>query len=460
MAIGRSRRIRKGAAMLVSMIILAALSAWAVSVCCVSNVNLQLAENQRKADAARASAESGLEVMRFWLGRFSVPGTTDPGQVFDLLASSFADDLSSNGVYNICPTYDGSTITVPAVTLDSQQGRFFTARIRQADAATIELEVTGHCGSISKTIRVNYNIGERAHSVFDYGVATRGALHLSGNVELEGVNVSVESDVFIESANSNLALSIIGNSHIAGEVSIANPLATVDIQGGQASIGGEKGDDALNHVFIGVDPPEFPTPNPSAFAAYATNVIDASTDTSSDATFENVRIAAGTNPTFNGNVELKGIVFIETPNVVTFAGNAEVTGIVVGDGNVEDNSATNQINFLGTVVSHGVEELQGAQFAGLQDQTGTFLLAPGFHVSFGGNFHTLNGAVAANGIEFFGNAGGTINGSVINYSDVEMTLSGNSDLYFNRSGVTEVPAGFVPEIVLEYDPSSYCEVTI
>jgi len=460
MAIGQSRRIRKGAAMLVSMIILAALSAWAVSVCCVSNVNLQLAENQRKADAARASAESGLEVMRFWLGRFSVPGTTDPGQVFDLLASSLADGLSSNGVYNICPTYDGSTISVPAVTLDSQQGRFFTARIRQVDAAAIELEVTGHCGSISKTISVNYNIGERANSVFDYGGATRGTLHLSGNVELEGVNVSVESDVFIESANSNLALSIIGNSHIAGEVKIANPLATVDIQGGQASIGGEKGDDALNHVFIGVDPPEFPTPNPSAFAAYATNVIDASTDTSSDATFENVRIAAGTNPTFNGNVELKGIVFIETPNVVTFAGNAEVTGIVVGDGNVEDNSATNQINFLGTVVSHGVEELQGAQFAGLQDQTGTFLLAPGFQVSFGGNFHTLNGAVAANGIEFFGNAGGTINGSVINYSDVEMTLSGNSDLYFNRSGVTEVPAGFVPEIVLEYDPSSYCEVPI
>ena len=31
---------------------------------------------------------------------------------------------------------------------------------------------------------------------------------------------------------------------------------------------------------------------------------------------------------------------------------------------------------------------------------------------------------------------------MINYADAPMTLSGNSDLYFNRSGITEVPAGF------------------
>ena len=55
------------------------------------------------------------------------------------------------------------------------------------------------------------------------------------------------------------------------------------------------------------------------------------------------------------------------------------------------------------------------------------------------------------------NASGIINGSVINYADEEMTLTGNSDLYFNRSGTTEVPAGFVPQIVLAYNPASYSE---
>jgi hypothetical protein len=60
--------------------------------------------------------------------------------------------------------------------------------------------------------------------------------------------------------------------------------------------------------------------------------------------------------------------------------------------------------------------------------------------------------------QYFCAAGGTVNGSIINYSDETMTLTGNSDLYFNRSGTSHVPAGFVPEIVLQYDPSSYSEI--
>jgi hypothetical protein len=98
--------------------------------------------------------------------------------------------------------------------------------------------------------------------------------------------------------------------------------------------------------------------------------------------------------------------------------------------------------------------------AGVGGETGTFLVAPGFHLSFGGNFNTLNGVIAGNGIDLFGSAGGTINGSVINYSDEDMTFSGNSDLYFNRSGLVEVPAGLVPEIVMNYDASSYSEMVI
>jgi len=63
--------------------------------------------------------------------------------------------------------------------------------------------------------------------------------------------------------------------------------------------------------------------------------------------------------------------------------------------------------------------------------------------------------------QYFCAAGGTVNGSIINYSDeTTMSISGNSDLYFNRSGTSQVPAGFVPEIVLQYDPSSYSEIIL
>jgi hypothetical protein len=217
----------------------------------------------------------------------------------------------------------------------------------------------------------------------------------------------------------------------------------------------------MDHVLIGADPPEFPVPNPDHFAPYVTNVVDSSTDTSSDATYENVRIAAGTNPVFTSDVTLKGVVYIETPNVVTFAGNVNICGVIVGDGSLEDNSGTNQINLLGTVASVPMSELPAEeQFSGIRNEVGTFVLAPGFHVGFGGNFDTLSGAIAANGIEFFGNAGGTINGTVVNYSDQTMPLAGNSNLQFNRSGTVEIPAGFIPDIVVNYDPGSYSEVMI
>jgi hypothetical protein len=324
---------------------------------------------------------------------------------------------------------------------------------------TLAVKVTGSHGDITRTIQANYIFGQRASTVFDFGVATRGPLSLSGNVDLDGVNVSVEASVYIESQNDSLALSIIGNSQIAGDVSIVNPLANVYIQGGKAGIGGETGQDAIdNHVDIGVPPTEFPVPNPGHFEQYVVNTIDSSCDTSADATYENVRILANTNPHFSGNVTLKGIVFIETPNIVTFSGNVTIIGIIIGNGDYQDDSGTNQINITGNVSSQPVTELPNEpQFAGIKNETGTFLMTPGFSASFGGNFNTVNGAIAANGISFFGNAGGIINGSILNYSDEEMDLSGNSDLYFNRSGTSVVPAGFVPEIILQYEPASYTE---
>jgi hypothetical protein len=100
------------------------------------------------------------------------------------------------------------------------------------------------------------------------------------------------------------------------------------------------------------------------------------------------------------------------------------------------------------------------QFDGLHTKLGTFIMAPGCAVSFSGTFSTLNGAIAANGVSFSGNAGGVIEGSVLNHANTAMELSGSSDLLFNRSSLDRVPAGFVPRIVMYYDPSSYTEAAI
>ncbi len=450
---------RRGVALILAMVFVLVFSAAALSVATFAGANAQVADNLSKANRARACAESGLEIVRQWLSNISISGTTPVSQQFATISNSLHYFVAANGPEGTYSYTIGSTTYIPSVTLDSERQESFSAQISQLDADTLRLSVTGVHGTFAKTISVNYEFGARANTVFDFGVATKGPLSLAGNIELEGVNVSIESSVYIESESSNLALSIQGNSQIAGDVSIVNPLATVDLQGGKAGIGGETGQAAIdNHVEFGVQPSEFPEPDPGRFEPYATNIIDSNTNTSADATFENVRILAGTNPTFSGHVTLKGVVFVETPNIVTFAGTADVMAIIAGDGDINDNSAFNRIDFRGNVSALPVSELpQSEQFEGLHDELGTFIVAPGFHLSFGGSFDTLSGAIAGNGVEFYGNAGGTINGSIINYSPVEMTLTGNSDLYFNRSGVDKAPAGFVPQIVLKYDPASYTE---
>ncbi len=447
-------RKRWGSALIISMIFVLIFSALAVSMATISGTNLQIAENQRKANRARACAESGLDIIRLWLNQVSIPGITAEELQFDQIADSFQS--AAYGVSNITPSYDSSSITLPAVMLNSAEGQSFSAAIipHPLDPETLQVDVTGVHGPVAKTISVNYKFGTREHTVFDYGVATKGPLSLAGNILLEGVNVSVESDVYVVSENSNLALEITGNSQIAGDVHISNPLATVDLQGGQASIGGETVPEAYDHIINGRDPVEFPVPNPEYFEHYVVEDINLT-----ETTFENIRIPPNTNPIFPSDVTLKGIVFIETPNVVTFNGHVNITGIIVGNGDVTDDSGTNHIDFQGTVNSNPVTDLP-EEFGDLRDEIGTFLIAPGFNASFGGNFETISGAIAANGIKFYGNAGGIIEGSVINYSDTKMELSGNSDLSFNRSGTVKVPAGFVPEIVLHYDPLSYSEIVL
>jgi hypothetical protein len=458
---GIANRRRRGSALILSILFITLFSAMAVAMATLSGTNVQLAKNQQEVAVSRSCADSGLEIVRYWMGKVAISGTTAPDERFTAIGYALQNALYDADVTNIYPQCTASTISLTNVPLDPARGESFSAVLTKIDNDNIQLDVTGRRGSIQRTIRTRYCFAERADTVFDFGVASRGPVSLSGNVELEGVNIEVESNAYIDCSDI-IALSIIGNSHIAGNVKIVSSIASVYLQGGKAGIGGETGQDAIdNHVDFGVPPATFPEMVPAEFADLVPlTELDPNTDTSADATLENVIIPAGMNPTFSGNAELKGLIWIETPNTVTFTGSADITAIIIGNGDQTDNSGTNTLDFRGNVDGEDIASLPAdeTQFDALRDMTGTFVLAPGFRVSFGGSFDALCGAIAANGIEFYGNAGGQIMGSILNYSDDQMTLSGNSDLYFNRSGLDEVPAGFVPEIVLEYDGSSYSEL--
>lgn len=453
---------RPGAALVLTLIFIAMFSALAAAMATFSGANVQLAENARRADIARGCAESGLEVVRYWLGGVLMSGKIDASQRFGTLAATLQSNLTAAGATNILNrlTCTASTITMANVPLSTSRGQSFSAVLTKIDDNNVRLEVTGDYGSFERQIQSSYQYYQRADTVFDYGVASRGPLSLSGNVDLSGVNIQVESNAYIETSDL-LALSIIGNSMIAGDVKITNPLAYVHLQGGQAGVGGVTGTAAMQHITIGAAPTEFPELDPNEFYGYATNVLSSTANLSADATYDNLRIPPNRNPNFSGKTTIRGVLYVQAPNVVTFSGNLNITAIIVTDGNPTDSSGTNRLTFTGTVTGHPINQLpQETKFSDLQTKTGTFILAPGFKLGFGGSFTTLCGAIAGNGIELWGNAGGTINGSLLNYAPAPMTLSGNADLFFNRSGLTEVPAGFVPRIMMLYNPSSYTEAAL
>jgi hypothetical protein len=462
----RSGFNRRGIALLAALLFLVLFSAFSIGVISLSTTNLQTASNHHKSNLARFSAESGLEYVRYQLSQIRIPGTLAAAERFAYLAGELESSLNAYEIpfENLA---EESLIfrigTDEEPVLLQEKNCSFSAVLFPVGTEQIRARISGRAGGFERTIQADFAYGTRRQSVFDFGVATKGPLSLWGNIQLEGVNISVESDVYIESEDQNDALTIVGNSQIAGDVKIVNSEALVTLQGGKAGIGGQTGQEAIdNHVQIGVPATEFPYPNTDYFERYVDGITitaDNKNSYTSNTVLENVRIAANANPSFSGDVTLKGVVFVEYPNQVVFTGNTEVIGIIVGDGDLNDHSGTSRIEFLGNVSSRPVSELPAEQYGeDLTKETGTFLMAPGFSVSFGGSFDTLNGCIAANGVTFFGNAGGIIGGSVINYSPTPMTLSGNADLYFNRTGITSVPAGFFPEIVIHYDPASYQEV--
>ena len=440
------------------MIFVVVFSALAVSMAALSGNNVQLASNHQNLNAALVAAQSGQEVLRYLLSRALIPSSTPQSQYFSEIITAVRDDLTSNGISGIGVATDGA---IAAVTLDSTTGRSFDGQVLfDANQPTVmEVRITGHGGQASRTITTSFDIEPYEFPIFKYGLATKGPLDFPGNPTITAASAAWEADVFVESSGNNIAVQVDGNLNLDGDINIGNAAANVDFAGA-VQIAGETGQTAIdNHVTIGMDSPEFPTPDVDRFLPYATgDVIDSSTDLS-HITLTNATIAAGTNPVFEDSVIIEGVLFIESPNVLTFERNVALQGLIVGDGDLDDpDTLANRIDILGNFASQSYPT--GSEFDAIRQEEGTSIVAPGFAATFAGNFSTLEGVVALSGADFSGNMSAQIKGTIINYSDSSTTVLGNASMNFDRVDSVKVPAGFDLYRELNYVPASYSEAGI
>jgi len=450
------RTFPRGSVLIACMIVLVVVSAMAVALAEFSGANVQIAHNQGRLNRAFANAESGLEVTRYWLSRVRVSSSTPPSDYLNAVIADVQSELQESSVGNFVVNSDGS---VRPVTLDSATGQAFSGlwSVDTGNPAVLEIASTGASGIASRTVAVHFNIEPYRFPIFNYGIATKGAIRFPQNPTLTGAAQNWEADIYIESNNNLVALEVGGNANFDGDIDIGNPSANVSF-GGDVQIAGDLGQTAIDeHVAIGVDPVEFPMPDTARFRQYATGpVIDSTTSLAAPGmTLVNATIQAGTNPTFTGNVTIQGVLLIETPNVVTFESNVVLQGLIVANA-VAASSGANQINFEGNFAA-GPYPLD-AQFDAIRGEVGSSILAPSSDVSFTGNFASVNGVMAAGSLYFSANASATVKGTMISYSPNPTRVEGNISMDFDRASAVEIPAGFDLLRVLVYDPASYAMV--
>jgi hypothetical protein len=429
----------------------AVLSTMAMAMVKSTGTEVRKAVNQYEGVKARMAAESGVAYLSRKLKDFQISGSPSSSQLLSDLATYLNSELPDGTV-----SYTGGQIQINGLTIDSTCGTFTGALCIDASNDNLELEVEGQSSQAHRNIGLQYELVPGSQGIFEKGIIAGGPISLTGNSHIEGANSPDEAEL-LTLTDQAVAYDLRGNSNIEGDIYATNPDGECSLAG-NVEIGGVSAGDpeVTDHIHFGVGEVEIPRPSASVFEPYATNVLSGST--SGNRTFSNIRIPAGTNPTFAGNINLRGVIYIEYPNNVTFAGNLNVRGVVVTEDPGPGTTANNKVQFCGNTTLQGVETLPSdPEFDGLRDMTGSSVLAPGFEVKFTGNFGTVGGTLAAEKFTFVGNSSATVKGAIISLGDDPYTMTGNAHITIDRSEYDQVPPGFNVPTTLSTVATTYVE---
>lgn len=419
-------------------------------------------DSLRQANQARMSAEGGLAYMSTALREVRLPHDVDSSTLLPSLQAALAQELAGASSSGVTMTLTGQSLTVSGFHLPDGDFECVFTQDTSSTPPSAVMTVTGTCGEFTRRVAVTFACVGKRSAIFDFGVASRGKIVITGSAEITGVNSAGEACV-LSTREQPVAIMAGGSATISGDLYVTGEdVDYVYLKGGGISIGGSSDINEIfgSHVFLGTQEPDFPPINTAQFASLAVNTVDASTDLNGTTTFNNIRIAAGTNPSFAAGTVINGIIYVESPNIVTFTGHSTINGMIATE-DTPSNLADCQLEFKGTASLPGTEALPDTpEFSAVKQHTGTAILAPSFGVTMRGATNSINGLIAADKLEFIGNSNisGDVTGSIIGLKDNEMSLSGNSTIRIARpEDGNELPAGFDHPYGLVVQASSYSE---
>ena len=452
----RTRR-RVGMALVPALLFITLFGALSAAIFTSGSLNLRMADNFHKVQSARFAAESGMAWMLYRLKAAELPRSTTQETLLDNLHTELFDS-------GLTVTRTDDSVLVSGVGLPSGSFACAFALPDPPDGNDLRLTVSGACQGITRKVAVTLDTDTRRSGIFDFGIASKGKISIDGSATVTGMTSPGEGNIL--SAKPELvAIEAGGNAEIGGDLHLVSASKdSVDFTGKSITVAGESDPDVIlnEHVHLEVDAPEFPAPNVAPFAAMTAGgmVIDSSSDINGISQLTNAVIEPNTNPNFSSDTTVNGVLYIRSPNKVTFTGSVTINAIIVTDDPADPDLNANQIDFRGNVTAPGVAALPDTpQFEVIKQHSGTVVLAPGYDVTFRGGTSSINGIIAADQISFRGspNVSGDIAGSIIGLKDLPMTLQGNTTVRIHRTDEDFLPAGFVHPYGVSPIPSSYTE---
>jgi len=449
----QKERPRTGSALLITLIFVAIFASMAVALAVASDANLTISRNRLDIGQAQSLVETGLCMVQREMTTAEVTGANAAAlhaSLAEHFQTSWANVLTANSD-RIEASEDG--VSFPAISTPGpgdQAGTIVLGMVADGgvgNAPTVTLTSTGRFGEATRTAYYDFHVRSGCKFFSDYGVASMAPISMRGNATIDGANNASEGSIY-SAHDSTAAIDLRGNAHVTGDAAVSAEGADISTRGNGTIDGNE---------LIGAASQEWPDVDTSLFEQYVETTYSGPS-TIKNATLSNIRIPPNTNPVFKGNTNLYGVIYIESPNTVTFNDNANICGVVVCEEPAVENYSTNTITFKKNLTAAGVEYLpDDPQYDGLRDLTGTFLLAPGFETIFKKNFSTINGYIAAGKMTFQGNASGTVRGGLLALDDAGLSMAGNAHVTIDKDNAAQHPAGFSQSYSLICVSGSYRE---
>ena len=458
-----NRRFGQAFASVMAIQFLAIFVALGVAFASAAHLEVQKANSLRAGTVARLAAESGLAYVLPMIQDATMPEDTTASTLLERLYSAVEPRLSqAANPPSLCLDAYGSPTGIASAEMQLS-GATFSWEITPADIAGggCRLTVTGTADGVSRQVSMDVALVTKRSAIFDYGMASLGKIIVSAT--LTGMDSADQATIL--SLSATVPAIEVSGGFIGGDIYVTAPTGDAIALSGSYSVGGSSDAETImaESVHTSVGGVQFPQVDTEPFAAMAVNVINSETIGEIGPELVNVRVVAGTNPTFGSDTTVNGVMYVESPNIVKFTAGVTINAIIVTEEDPTQDLASCQLIFRGHVTAPGVDALPDGDpnFTEIKQYRGTVILAPGFSVDFSGNTGPINGIIAADSMTFSGNASvaGDLGAAIVGLKDNEIVISGSAEMKLKALDDHIIPAGFKHVMGLSAVAASYTEPT-